>query len=55
MNGEQIAYTVLEDGDLMLRITPRRDGGPVIVGARSLANALVEAERILSTDHAGRR
>jgi hypothetical protein len=48
VNGEQFAYTVLEDGDLMLRISPSRDGGPVKVGARSLAKALAEVERRLT-------
>ena len=46
--GEQIAYTVFEDGDLMLRIEPRPDGSPVDVGAHSLADALAEADRLLS-------
>jgi hypothetical protein len=45
---EQFAYTVLDDGDLMLRIEPRADGGPVVVGARGLAAALDEVYRILS-------
>ena len=46
--GEQIAYTAFDDGDLMLRIEPRRDGTPVMVGVRSLTNALAEAERLLA-------
>ena len=50
--GELIAYTHYEDGDLMLRIEPRRDGGPVVVGAHSLAAALAEADRLLAHDGA---
>ena len=48
VDGHQIAYTLLEDGDLMLRIQPRRDGGPVVVGARSLAAALAEVDQLLT-------
>ena len=40
--GELIAYTHYGDSDLMLRIDPRRDGAPVVVGAHSLAIALAE-------------
>ena len=32
----------------MLRIQPRRDGGPVVVGARSLAAALAEVDQLLT-------
>jgi hypothetical protein len=46
--GEQIAYTSFDDGDLMLRIEPRHDGTRVVVGVRSLTNALAEAERLLA-------
>ena len=42
-DGRQIAYTVLDDGDLMLRI----DKG-VEVGAHSLAEAIAEANRLLA-------
>lgn len=45
--GELIGFTILEDSDLMLRIEPRRDRGPVVVGARSLAQALDRAEYLL--------
>ena len=48
VGGEQIAYTAFDDGDLVLRIEPRRDGTPVVVGVRSLTNALAEAERLLA-------
>jgi len=45
--GELIGYTVLEDGDLMLHIEPRRDHSAVVVGARSLARALLQACQLL--------
>ena len=44
--GQQIAYTVLDDGGLKLRFVPRRDGTPVVVGVRSLTEALAEVERV---------
>lgn len=44
--GQQIAYTVLDDGELKLRFVPRRDGTPVVVGVRSLSEALAEVERV---------
>jgi hypothetical protein len=43
---QQIAYTVLDDGELKLRFVPRRDGTPVVVGVRSLTEALAEVERV---------
>ena len=47
--GDQlIAYTHLEDGDLMLRIEPHRDGSPVVVGVRGLTVALAEVDRVLA-------
>ena len=45
--GELVGYTILEDSDLMLRIEPRRDRTAVIVGARSLAQAISRAEHLL--------
>ena len=45
--GESIGYTILEDGDLMLHIEPRRDHAAVVVGARSLAGALIQAKYLL--------
>ena len=42
-----IGYTILEDSDLMLRIEPRPDRTTVVIGARSLAQALGRAERLL--------
>ena len=45
--GGLIGYTIFEDCDLMLRIEPRRDHTPVIVGVHSLAQALGRAKRLL--------
>ena len=45
--GESIGYTILEDGDLMLHIEPRRDHAAVVVGARSLVQALDQACHLL--------
>lgn len=56
--GDLVAHTVLDDGDLMLRISPRRDGLPVELGAHSLATALAEVDRLLAPpqrDPASRR
>jgi hypothetical protein len=46
--GQQIAYTVLDDGELKLRFMPRHDGTPVVVGMHSLKEALAEVERTLA-------
>jgi hypothetical protein len=46
--GELIGFTRIEDGDLMLRIGPSRDGAAVVVGARGLAEALAQANRLLA-------
>jgi hypothetical protein len=40
---ELFAVTQLEAGEIVLRIDPRPDGEPVIVGARSLRLALEQA------------
>jgi hypothetical protein len=48
--GELIAYTHYDDGDLMLRIDPRRDGAPVEIGVHSLVTALAEANLLLAAD-----
>jgi hypothetical protein len=42
-----IGYTILEDTDWMLRIEPRRDRTPVVVGAHSLAQAISRARHLL--------
>lgn len=47
-DGVLIAYTIYDDGDLMLRIEPRHDGSPVVVGVRGLADALAEVDRLLA-------
>jgi hypothetical protein len=44
----QIGYTLYEDGDLMLRIEPSRDGRPLAIGVRSLTTALAEVDRVLA-------
>ena len=46
--GRLIGSTCLEDGDLMLRIEPDRDGAAVVLGAHSLADAIAEANRLLA-------
>jgi hypothetical protein len=46
-SGELIGYTILRDSNLMLRVEPRRDRTAVVVGARSLAQALSPAEHLL--------
>jgi hypothetical protein len=42
-----VGYTILDDGDLMLHIEPRRDRTAVVVGAHSLAEALGRAKHLL--------
>ena len=44
-----LGFTHFDDGDLMLRIEPRDDGAPVVVGAHGLADALAEASRLLAS------
>jgi hypothetical protein len=41
-----IGFTLVEEGDLTLRIEPCPDG--VVVGAHALAEALAEANRLLA-------
>jgi hypothetical protein len=50
LEGEQIAFTHYDpqDGHLLLRIDPRRDGSPLKVDVRGLREALAEAERVLA-------
>jgi len=52
---ELIGYTILEDGDLMLRIEPRRDRTAVVLGVHSLARALSQAKRQLEQYGRGER
>lgn len=47
-DGQQIAYTLLDDGELKLRFPPRHDGTPVAVGMHHLTEALAEVERVLA-------
>ena len=47
-DGQQIAYTLLDDGELKLRFPPRHDGTQVTVGMHSLTEALGEVERVLA-------
>jgi hypothetical protein len=46
--GQLFAYTHFDDGDLMLRIEPRDDGSPVVLGVPSLTDALAEVNRLLA-------
>ena len=48
VGGQLIAYTHFDDGDLMLRIEPRHDDAPVVVGVRGLTDALAEVNRLLA-------
>ena len=41
-----IAFTLIDDGDLTLRIGPSPDG--MVLGAHALAEALAEANRLLA-------
>jgi hypothetical protein len=45
----RFGFTRLEDGELVLRIEPRSDGGAVVVGAHSLAEALARAKQLLES------
>jgi hypothetical protein len=42
-------FTRLEDGELVLRIEPRSDGGAIVVSAHSLAEALARAKQLLES------
>jgi hypothetical protein len=46
-DGKLFGFTRLEDGELLLRIEPRQDHMPVVVGARNLAGALADAVQLL--------
>jgi hypothetical protein len=45
---ELMAFTVLHEGRLHLRIDPRRDGSPWLADAAGLARALAEADARLA-------
>jgi hypothetical protein len=44
---EMFGFTLVEDGDFLLRIEPKRDGAPVMVSAHGLAGAIAEATELL--------
>ena len=46
---DMVAVTTIHEGQLHLRIDPRRDGRPWLINARSLADGLVEAARRIDT------
>ncbi|MEZ5123285.1 MAG: hypothetical protein R2736_17200 [Solirubrobacterales bacterium] len=46
---ELMAVTVLEDGQLQLRIDPRPDDRPWLLETSSLAASLAEAERLIGS------
>jgi hypothetical protein len=50
--GELIGHTILDDSDLMLRIEPRHDRAPIVVGAHSLAEAITRATHLLERPRA---
>ena len=43
-----IGFTLVDEGDLTLRIGPSPDG--IVLGAHALAEALAEANRLLALD-----
>ncbi len=45
--GTLFAVTRIEDGEVVLRMDPRPDGEPVVVGARRLRLALEQAREML--------
>jgi hypothetical protein len=42
---DMLAVTQIQDGQLHLRIDPRRDGAPWVINAKSLADGLGELTR----------
>jgi hypothetical protein len=49
LGDELFGFTRLKDGELLLSIEPRNDGGAVLVNAHSLAGALAQAKAILES------
>ena len=47
--GRLIAYTHIDEGDLMLRIEPPADGAQIVLGVHGLAAALAEVNRVLAS------
>ena len=46
---ELFGFTRLQDGELVLRIQPRKDGAEVVVNAHSLSDALAQAKALLES------
>jgi hypothetical protein len=44
---ELFGFTLVDDGDFLLRIEPTPDGAPVMVSAHRLAEAIAEATQLL--------
>ena len=44
---ELFAFTLVEDGDFLLRIDPKPDGAALMVSAQRLAEAIGEATQLL--------
>jgi hypothetical protein len=42
-------FTRVDDGELVLRIEPRSDGGTVVVSVHSLVEALTRAKQLLES------
>ena len=40
-------FTLVEDGDFVLRIEPKPDGAAVVVSAHRLADAIADATQLL--------
>ena len=50
VGGELLGYTrVDDDGEFVLVIEPRRDGGPTVVSVPSLQRALARAQELLAS------
>lgn len=49
-NGRLFGFTHIQDGELVLTIDAPPDGATLIVGAKSLADALARAKELLSPD-----
>jgi hypothetical protein len=46
---ERVAFTMLADGEVVLRIDPRPDGTPVLMNAHSMAARLEHAAALLGS------
>ncbi len=51
-DGQQIAYTVYEDGELKMRFEPRHDGTPVAISVRSSRTPLPRSSVVLAGSNA---